>query len=132
MIFLISKFFLETRNLADLPYLDATGWWSVFILTSLLTLVILAIVRQFPLQRESRHQLPLVFSLVAAAVGLLFILGPELYIILDPIQLRVNTISKSWFHAWLLLAIGASFALYWIIYTWRPGRLSWRIGLPAW
>jgi uncharacterized membrane protein len=122
----------DTRNMADLPYLDATGWWTVFIITSLLALVLLAIIRQLPLDRDRSDQLPLVFSLVAVAIGLLFILGPELYVIIDPIQLRVNSISKTWYQAWVLLAMGSAFGLYWIFQTWPRGGISWRFGFPAW
>jgi len=122
---------VKSANTGDLPHFT-WGWGTVAILSSLFFLLALAVVRHLPVARDSEDGLPLLFALAAAGVGTLLILGPEFFVILDPMRLRVNTVLKSWYQAWFYLGLSGAFAIYWITRSWRPQRmLSW-LGLHSW
>ncbi len=70
------------------------------------------------------------FSMLAAAFGLLLIMGPELLYVNDsfgPPSERMNTVFKLYYQAWIILATISGFA----IYFWASLRASQRPGRRA-
>jgi uncharacterized membrane protein len=55
-------------------------------------------------------------------VGLLLTLSVEFFYLTDNFRVRMNTIFKFYFQAWVLMALASAFAVYWL--TRRRGRLA--------
>ena len=53
-----------------------------------------------------------VFALMLAALGLLLVLGPELFFVRDFFNSRMNTVFKLYYQAWVLLAAASGFSIY--------------------
>jgi YYY domain-containing protein len=64
-------------------------------------------------KRASLHP-SLQFVLVCIIVGLLLTLSVEFVYLVDVFRMRANTIFKFYFQAWVLMAIGSAFAVYWL------------------
>ena len=98
------------------------------ILATLLALVTLGFARA--LTRSDGREDSLLFALGAVGVSLLLILGAELFYQLDHLNgSRENTVFKLWHHAWLFLALGGAFAVYYVLTPQegeaeRPARVS--------
>jgi YYY domain-containing protein len=60
------------------------------------------------------HQPIIQFVLLCAVVGLLLTLSVEFFYLVDNFRVRMNTIFKFYFQAWVLLAIASAFAVYWL------------------
>ncbi|MEE8384350.1 MAG: DUF2298 domain-containing protein, partial [Dehalococcoidia bacterium] len=87
---------------------------TLALLMAFLTLVTLAFVRV--LTRKEMTDDSLLFVLAAVGVSILLILGTELFYQLDHLNgSRENTVFKFWHHAWLFLALGGAFALYYVL-----------------
>jgi YYY domain-containing protein len=59
--------------------------------------------------------------LICVVVGLLLTLSVEFFYLDDNFKVRMNTIFKFYFQAWVLMAIASAFAVYWL--GRRPGWL---------
>jgi YYY domain-containing protein len=59
--------------------------------------------------------------LVLAVIGLLLTLSVEFFYLVDNFRVRMNTIFKFYFQAWVLMAIASTFAIYWLS-RWAKGR----------
>ena len=68
------------------------------------------------------------FALMLVGLGLLLILGPELYWIRDLFDFRVNTVFKLYYQAWMLLSIGGAVGLYYLTIHWRARRPTIALG----
>jgi uncharacterized membrane protein len=66
-------------------------------------------------ERES-----VIFALALIATAMLLILGTEFFYVGDVFNNRMNTVFKLYYQAWMLLAIGGAFALYYLTSRWRP------------
>ncbi len=76
---------------------------------------------------------PLAFPLLLLGMGLYLLLGVELFYIDDLFFVRLNTVFKAYFQAWLLLAVASAFGLYYV-WSWfreRPS-LGTRVSMGAW
>jgi uncharacterized membrane protein len=113
---------LKSAETGDIPHYT-WGWPTLTITNGLLFLIVLAIVRRLPVARDSEDGIPLLFALGAAGLGILLIITPELFALLDPLRLRVNTVLKTWYQAWIFLALSSAYAVYWIAKPWRPRRV---------
>jgi uncharacterized membrane protein len=92
----------------------------------MLGLLTLAVARQFPFDDRAEDGPALLFALTTAALGMATLIGAELFEVRDPLGLRVNTVLKTWYQVWFLLALSGAFAAYWIARTWRPeAYLEW-------
>ena len=54
------------------------------------------------------------FALICVFVGLLLTLSVEFVYLVDVFRVRMNTIFKFYFQAWVLMAIASAFAVYWL------------------
>ncbi|HEX5479183.1 MAG TPA: DUF2298 domain-containing protein [Dehalococcoidia bacterium] len=68
-------------------------------------------------EREERESV--VFTLGIISTALLLVLGCEFFYVGDVFNSRMNTVFKLYYQAWLLLAVGGGFALYYIVTHWR-------------
>jgi YYY domain-containing protein len=54
------------------------------------------------------------FALICAILGLLLTLSVEFFYLVDVFRVRMNTIFKFYFQAWVLMAIASAFGVYWM------------------
>jgi YYY domain-containing protein len=54
------------------------------------------------------------FALICAIFGLLLTLSVEFVYLVDVFRMRMNTIFKFYFQAWILMALASAFAVYWL------------------
>jgi YYY domain-containing protein len=54
------------------------------------------------------------FAVLCAVFGLLLTLSVEFFYLVDNFRVRMNTIFKFYFQAWVLMAIAGAFAVYWL------------------
>lgn len=83
---------------------------------------------------DGRERRPVLFALGLIATALLLILGTEFFFVDDVFHARMNTVFKLYYQAWLLLAVGAGFALYYAAGEWRfelPRAVAYRRGWLA-
>jgi YYY domain-containing protein len=107
-------------------------WITFIILGVCLATAILALCTELTAVDDREERGAALFALTLAAVALLLILGCEFFFIGDVFTSRMNTVFKLYYQAWLLLALAAGFALYYLASTWRmsfpeerPYRLVW-------
>ncbi len=63
------------------------------------------------------------FALLCAVAGLLLTLSVEYFYLVDNFRVRMNTIFKFYFQAWVLMAIASAFGVYWLSASSEgPGR----------
>jgi len=110
-----------------------SGLLTVVLVMALLFLALAALMRE-ALPGEPRATDPaLLITLLCAAIGLLWILGAELFWVVESsIPLRYNTVFKLWYQAWVLEGVAGSVGLAYVMRGWRlrtlllsPGRLAW-------
>ena len=75
----------------------------------------------------------LVFPLVVLGMGLYLLMGVELFYLDDLFFIRLNTVFKAYFQAWLLLGVASAFGLYYLCgWYWEQTSLRVRVPLVAW
>ncbi|HNS51013.1 MAG TPA: DUF2298 domain-containing protein [Anaerolineae bacterium] len=70
--------------------------------------------RRLPGEGERPAEISLLFAAVCAAAGLLLTLSVEFVYLVDNFGVRMNTIFKFYFQAWVLLGVAATYAVYWL------------------
>ncbi len=60
-----------------------------------------------------------IYALVLASFGILLIIGPELFFVVDFFGTRMNTLFKFYYQAWILLALTSAWGLGYIMYRVR-------------
>ena len=87
--------------------------------------------RSNPALQEPRfkgEEVSLCFVLLCAVVGLLLTLSVEYFYLVDNFRVRMNTIFKFYFQAWVLMAVASAFAAYWL----SRGGTNRNIGWQRW
>jgi len=109
------------------------SWGTLVMLTAFLTATGFAFARDlFREHADEDTRRSYLFALMLVGLGLLLILGPELYWIRDLFAFRVNTVFKLYYQAWMLLSIGGAVGLYYLTVHWRAGRPAVALGRLCW
>ncbi|UCH86425.1 MAG: hypothetical protein JSU97_07825, partial [Dehalococcoidia bacterium] len=109
------------------------SWGTLGMLVTFLTATGFAFARDLFREHENEDtRLSYLFALMLVGLGLLLILGPELYWIRDLFDFRVNTVFKLYFQAWTVLSIGGAVGLYYVTTHWRPRRPAVALGHLCW
>jgi len=108
------------------------GWLTAIGFGALVALALLALWLELTASREDddERESP-VFALLLASTAFLLMLGTEFYYVGDVFNSRMNTVFKLYYQAWMLLAIAAGFALYYLSAAWRfsfDGERGFRLG----
>ncbi|NJN97658.1 MAG: hypothetical protein HC875_28050 [Anaerolineales bacterium] len=78
----------------------------------------------------SGHTIPVQFVLILALVGLALPLSVEFVYLRDNFGIRMNTIFKFYFQAWVLLALASAFAVYYgSVHSRGLARVAWQAGM---
>ncbi len=102
--------------LAQLAMVKLRTWVMplVVALMASLGVVLLQLSPRPSTERGDRHHASVRFVLILAVVGLLLTLSVEFVYLVDNFRVRMNTIFKFYFQAWVLMAIAAAFAVFWL------------------
>ncbi|MDF1500883.1 MAG: DUF2298 domain-containing protein [Anaerolineales bacterium] len=95
-----------------------TASWTAWALGMIFAAGILLLRRQWP-QHEDAD--PDMFVILMILIGALLILGPEFFYLRDQFGLRMNTIFKFYFAAWILWGLAAAYAVT-MLWRVRAGR----------
>jgi YYY domain-containing protein len=101
-----------------------SAWLTALILMAVLTLFLATLRREIESFAQGDSSLPVVLTMIAASLAALLLLGAEFFYIKDVFADRMNTVFKFYYQAWILLAIAAGFALYYLIRPWLTGNRS--------
>ncbi|MGD0114937.1 MAG: DUF2298 domain-containing protein [Dehalococcoidia bacterium] len=99
-----------------------SAWLTAAILVVLLTLLVATLRREVEALAAGKSSLPIVVALLAGSLAALLVLGAEFYFIRDVFNDRMNTVFKLYYQAWMFLAIGGGFALYYMVRHWLPTK----------
>ncbi|HZP26616.1 MAG TPA: DUF2298 domain-containing protein [Dehalococcoidia bacterium] len=98
---------------------DAFNWITVAMLLAFVALSLLALLRELARPLEERRQTVLL-ALAASALAFVLVLGAEFFSVEDRLGMRLNTVFRFWYQAWLLLVVAGGFGLYYLTREWRP------------
>jgi uncharacterized membrane protein len=108
-----------------------SAWLTDVILLLILSLLLLALWRELESdEKEETGRVAVLTSLILSSLAVLLIFGAEFFFIKDVFANRMNTVFKLYYQAWLLLAVGGGFALYYLTMRWLPRRdvpLGWGV-----
>ncbi len=120
-------------GLADEIATRGYAWITAAFLAALVGALALALGRHLRAARdEPAPDRSLLFALTATGLGALLLLGMEFYWMQDPLGYRQNTTLRLGYQAWVLLAVGGAFALYYLVSRWRPASLPSALGRAGW
>jgi len=109
------------------------SWGTLVMLAAFLAAAGFAFARDLFREHENEDaRRSYLFALMLVGLGLLLILGPELYWIRDLFDFRVNTVFKLYYQAWMLLSIGGAVGLYYLTIHWRARRPAVALGRLCW
>jgi uncharacterized membrane protein len=109
----------------------ASRLWLLVPLIALTATALAGVARMIPLGRDRQantpdEQHPAAFVGLMVFVALLLMMGAELFHTSDIHGNRVNTVFKLTYQSWLLLSVGAVFAVYYTAVRWKDrGRGMW-------
>jgi uncharacterized membrane protein len=95
------------------------GSWTALYLGGLIASAVVLLRRRWQVKQNSDPQ---VWVTIAIVIGALLILGPEFFYLRDQFGLRMNTIFKFYFAAWILWSTAAGYLL---VDLWRKRSLRW-------
>jgi YYY domain-containing protein len=110
------------------------GWITAIFLAGALTVALATLWGEVTARSDARSSRTSLFALMLTSTALLLILGTEFFYVGDVFNNRMNTVFKLYYQAWLLLALAAGFALYYLASTWRftlENERRYRIGWGA-
>jgi YYY domain-containing protein len=110
------------------------GWITALAFGGVLAAALLALWLELTSDEERAERAGAVFALLLASTAFLLIFGTEFYYVGDVFNVRMNTVFKLYYQAWLLLALAGGFALYYLASSWRSSlqnQRNFRIGWAA-
>jgi YYY domain-containing protein len=127
---------LGPAGLAKELGLRGSGLLTEGILLVLLVLDLAALMREAIPTAGHKPESGVVFALICGAIGLLWILGAELFWVVESSNgLRYNTVFKLWYQAWMLEGVATAIGTAYLMRGWRPqamlrrpARLAWTAG----
>ncbi|MGD0765192.1 MAG: DUF2298 domain-containing protein [Dehalococcoidia bacterium] len=121
-------------KLGDAVSSRGSAWLTDIVIMAILTLLLATLRREMEAGAAKEKALVVLGALITMSVAVLLILGAEFFFIRDVFDNRMNTVFKFYYQAWLLLAVGGGFALYYMVMHWLPGRgvrRTWGVGWGA-
>ncbi len=113
--------------LADALSDRGSAWLTDIVLLLILALLLLTLWRELESKGEETGRVAVLTALILSSLAVLLILGAEFFFVKDVFGNRMNTVFKLYYQAWLLLAVGGGFALYYMTTHWLPDvSWSWR------
>ena len=110
-------------------------FWHILPLLLVLSLILLILIKksQSTGETENEGKKAHLFILVLLFAGFLLLMGLELFFVRDPHGIRrMNTMFKLYYQAWVFLAIGSAFGLYWLGSRWRPVTIPRKLARASW
>jgi YYY domain-containing protein len=107
-----------------------SGWLTAIAIAVMLGAAVLALWLEVTADEQRDERRAPIFTLLLVTTSLLLIMGTEFFYVGDVFNVRMNTVFKLYYQAWLLLAIAAGFSLYSIAGRWPRNfaqEPSWRI-----
>jgi YYY domain-containing protein len=110
-----------------------SGWLTAIAIGAMLAAALLALWLELTGADEREERRAPLFALMLVTTSLLLILGTEFFYVGDVFNVRMNTVFKLYYQAWLLLALAAGFSLYALVSGWSAGEIArpWRIAWAA-
>jgi uncharacterized membrane protein len=107
-------------------WVRATQSWVALLLGLMIAAVVVVIWRSLPAQKDDDTvpSRPDPYILFLIAIGGLLVLGAEFFYLKDQFNVRMNTIFKFYFAAWILWGLTAGYATYAI---WQKDGLRWKV-----
>ena len=121
-------------KLGDAVSSRGSAWLTDIVLLAVLTLLLATLRREMEANGGKEKAIVVLAALMTASVAVLLIIGAEFFFIRDVFGNRMNTVFKLYYQAWLLLAVGGGFALYYLVVHWLSDRgvhWGWRAGWGA-
>jgi YYY domain-containing protein len=109
-----------------------SNWATALLLMSLLSVILLAFLRQLRLVDRDDERGPPLFALGLGGIAVLVLLGAEFFWIDEGAQPRYNTFLRVDYQAWWLLSISGAFAVYYVTANWRNPDFLARLGRVSW
>jgi YYY domain-containing protein len=93
-----------------------TGWITAILFGAAVGAALLALWLEVT---SDNREASIIFALLLTSTALLLVLGTEFFYVGDVFNVRMNTVFKLYYQAWLLLALAGGFALYHLVSTWK-------------
>lgn len=98
---------------------DNFNWLTLLMIVTFLSLAVLALLQE--LRRQSgERDIAALFVFAIVSLAFLLMLGAELFFVADRLGMRLNTVFRFWYQAWLLLVVAGAFSAYYVTREWRP------------
>lgn len=108
------------------------GWITAIAIGAGLGLTLLTLWLEMTSDDDREERQGPIAALLLVATAALLTLGTEFFYVGDLFNSRMNTVFKLYYQAWLLMAIAAAFALYYLAAPWRGGAAGGRGLRYAW
>ena len=125
-------------DLIDAVTARGLNWLTLLFFAGALAASLLALWQSIVARATGAVEAALTPVLVLMASAFLLVLGAELFYVSDVFRSRLNTVFKLYYQAWLLLAVGGSFGVYWLARElWSPAsenlwpRRAWAAAVVA-
>lgn len=108
--------------------------WHLLPLLVILALALLIIIRESQRIRQSGDEggKALLFVLVLVFSGSLLTVGCELFFVHDLFGMRMNTVFKLYYQAWVLFAVASAFGLYYLWTRWSAATVLRKLTRVSW
>lgn len=96
-----------------------SAWITALVIAAVFASALLALWLELTARDDQDEREGPIFALLLIATAALLVLGTEFFYVGDVFNSRMNTVFKLYYQAWMMLAIGGGFALYFLTSRWR-------------